>query len=1262
MSIFQKSVISKYLQNQSRQNIEQAYQKYKETFTTAKIKIIRKMKEEEYQDGFLRDLFVGVLGYAIKPENNYYLVREKKNITDSKKVDGALLKDGKIIAVIELKSTKTKDMKTITEQAFNYKNNHPACKYVITSNFMKLRFYIEYSNEYEEFHLFNLSFDKFQLLYLVLQKDNLFSSLPYKFKEESIYHEEKVSKNLYNDYSSFKNKLYENLIKNNSEYDKLTLFKKSQKLLDRFLFILFAEDRGLLPPNSINRIIKRFRILEEENAYKPLYDIYKQYFGYMNIGRNGKTPAGNIPAYNGGLFYPDETLDALKIDDDILIADLEHLSTYDFSTEVDVNILGHIFEHSLTEIEEVTAEIEGTKIDKTKSKRKKDGVFYTPKYITQYIVENTLGELCREKRTELGIDDIEIDDSFQTKKGDMSQKGQRLYKKFEDYKNWLLLLKIVDPACGSGAFLNQALNFLINEHNFISESQTELKGGMIELFNIEKAVLENNLFGVDINEESVEIAQLSLWLRTAKKGRKLSVLSNNIKCGNSLIDDPTVAGDKAFDWYAEFPQVFQYKKKHAYHITWVTHNARTSQRMIDYKVKKGDAYELSAQEEIIVTQAIADKVKDDNLNVLAYNICQDHVHLLLVCGEKELNNIVRKLKGKSAQELRKHHKIPKNEKFSLWGQKFNRSYLDKHKKLLNTIPYIENNRIKHNLPANKDLQPLVKDMICTYDHAFRDEYTGGFDVVIGNPPYLRVQGLRKNFEEESKFYEKYYDAATGRFDIYVLFIEMACKLIKLDGKVSFILPHKFLISEFGEGIRNYLKNNHILESIVHFGSEMVFEDVSTYTCIIKLSYNNQHLKFTTISPKDILKPFIFNKIDYSNLTEENWLLKDTNTGKIINKILSNKISIKQITKGVFQGIISGDNKAFYLYDCISNNLYIEGFNKILNKRVCIEKSICKKLANGKNIERYAFNNKNDYIIYPYNKKNNKTVLIEKVELKEKFPKCYNYFLSIKHRLENRGSKNMTYPKWYSLWNYRNKINLESSKILTPDVCYKSSMYFDKSGELYHNDTTYSIILKNPSKKLYLIILGILNSNLFWFYLKNISSELRGGYFRFKTKYIEPFSIPDQSINSQDNLEKHVENLLSYNQHLHQKKTKFLNRVKDNLAIEKISRKLDTFYDHDFKTFVTEVNKALKKRHAQLKKELQQDGGNKGFQSLAQTNSSIAPKLSLQQQDEWADYFTSYKKEINDLQQKITTTDKEIDNMVYNLYGLTEEEIKIVEAE
>ncbi len=321
-------------------------------------------------------------------------------------------------------------------------------------------------------------------------------------------------------------------------------------MLDRFLFLFFAEDRQLLPPNSVRLILDDWRDLQDRDVQIPLYDRFKKYFEYLNTGFKGKRY--EVYAYNGGLFRYDELLETLKMDDELLFRHTMKLSEYDFISEVDVNILGHIFENSLNELDEIKAQLEGQPVDKAKSKRKKDGVFYTPKYITKYIVDNTVGKLCTEKKEALGL----TEEDYTTDRKRTKKTIQPLNEKLNAYRDWLLQLTICDPACGSGAFLNQALDFLISEHRLIDELQAKLFGSSLVLGDFENSILENNLFGVDINEESVEIAKLSLWLRTARPNRKLNDLNNNLKCGNSLIDDPAVAGDKAFNWQKEFPDVF----------------------------------------------------------------------------------------------------------------------------------------------------------------------------------------------------------------------------------------------------------------------------------------------------------------------------------------------------------------------------------------------------------------------------------------------------------------------------------------------------------------------------------------------------------------------------------------------------------------------------------------------------------------------------------------------------------------------------------
>ena len=556
--LFQKAILKKYLGLIDEEIVTVAWKQFQAYFLDTEIQAnIQQSKEEQFQEGFLRELFVKVLGYTLNPSPDFNLITEKKNETNSKKADGAIQKDGKVIGVIELKDHKTTDLSKVEPQAFNYKSQHPDARYVLISNFEKLRLYIDNAVEYREWNLFHLTEEDFRELYLCLAWKQVERGVALQMKQESVSSEDQITKALYKDYSQFKRVLFADILKQNPTPEgndekewQLLLFKKTQKLLDRLLFIFFAEDCGLLPPNSMVKIIDQWESLKEMDEYRPFYDRVKKYFGYMNTGYQGKQY--EIFAYNGGLFKPDEILDNIKISDDLLVKHTRKLSEYDFESDVDVNILGHIFENSLSEIEEVTQQINNGTTPQT-SKRKQDGVFYTPQYITKYIVENTVGRLCAEKKQQLNI----VEDEYFSDQRRQMQTKKRLLDQLHQYRDWLLQITILDPACGSGAFLNAALQFLMAEHKLIDEMEAKVAGSAIVFQDVENSILEHNLYGVDINEESVEIAQLALWLRTAKPHRKLNSLNENIKCGNSLISDPAIAGEKAFNWQEQFPKVFE---------------------------------------------------------------------------------------------------------------------------------------------------------------------------------------------------------------------------------------------------------------------------------------------------------------------------------------------------------------------------------------------------------------------------------------------------------------------------------------------------------------------------------------------------------------------------------------------------------------------------------------------------------------------------------------------------------------------------------
>ena len=535
--------------------------------------ILAKSKEEEFQGEFLNDIFSLILGAVNKSsgKDEWNLQRETKTKIDGQKADGVIGffdVNGKddVRAVIELKGPtisldqrqkRSGDTRTPVEQAFNYAPKYGKnCQWVIVSNYKEIRLYRSNDmTEYEVFFLENLKDDlEFQKFIYILSFEALVGTANKKAKalelsEEYQKNQIEIEKKFYNEYRNIRLHIFENMKENNPETDENTLLEKVQKLLDRFLFICFCEDKGLLEKDFFNTILKKGK------DFGSIFDIFKVFCNWINLGN----PKENISHFNGGLFKNDDVLNSLNIDDKVF-EELKKISDYDFDSDLNVNILGHIFEQSISDIEELKKSISGEEFDQKKSKRKKDGIFYTPQYITKYIVENSIKNWLDDKRKELGEDDLpklnEKDYIFDIAKKNYTKNYRKHIEFWQQYREAVRNIKIIDPACGSGAFLITAFEFLLNYNKYLDDKIFDLVGTSDLFSDRTKEILQNNIFGVDLNKESVEITKLSLWLKTADKNKTLASLENNIKCGNSLIDDPEIAGNLAFNWEKEFPEIF----------------------------------------------------------------------------------------------------------------------------------------------------------------------------------------------------------------------------------------------------------------------------------------------------------------------------------------------------------------------------------------------------------------------------------------------------------------------------------------------------------------------------------------------------------------------------------------------------------------------------------------------------------------------------------------------------------------------------------
>ncbi|MDA3893141.1 MAG: N-6 DNA methylase [Salinivirgaceae bacterium] len=1207
--MFQNTVLASYLKLQDSEVIEKAFKKFVKYFHNSdRQKNIKDNKEEQFQEGFLRELFVNVLGYTLNPEPDFNLTSELKNEKNAKKTDGAILKDGNALAVIELKSTKTKDLESIRQQAFDYKANQTGCVYVITSNFEKIRFYINDAVEFEEFNLFTLNKQQFALMYLCLQKDNLLSNIPLRIKSESLVQEEKITKAFYADYSLFKRELFRDLVKENMKNEvfrselqkedidrankniKQALFKKSQKLIDRFLFIFFAEDRGLLPANSTLQILQDWDKLKDLDEDVPLYKRFKLYFRYLDEGRKGIDKKAEIFAYNGGLFKPDAILDSLILDDKLLYKHTKKLSDYDFDSQVDVNILGHIFENSLNEIESINAEIEGADFDKQKTKRKKDGVFYTPKYITKYIVDNTVGKLCAEKKAELNI----VEEEFTSNRNKATKK--KLLEALETYREWLLQLTICDPACGSGAFLNQALDFLIKEHHYIDELQTTLLGGGMVIPNIETTILEKNIFGVDLNEESIEIAKLSLWLRTAQPRRKLNVLSSNIKCGNSLIDDKKVAGSKAFNWQQEFPNIFTKKDKKVWHITTATHNSRYSQRMFDNHVLVGDAEWFDKEDEIIITETVKDIAIEDKLNIVAYNICGDHMHMLLVCEEDEMTKIVGKIKSVSAKirNRQRGYTTPENSgnaattrghaplsssrgktQRQVWTQKFGKAEIKDDEYLANAIAYINKNREKHELPRVIEIENIKKAFICTETQAFRAEYNGGFDVVVGNPPYVRAEllGFCRDYLESN------YIVFNAAGDLFSYFYEQSFKILKENTGLFGFISNTFDKTTAGISVREYLQNEVVFLKYIDFTEVQIFEGATTYPVIITainkkpLNTSFDYIKIPKSSMASVIdiNTHIAVQVEQSSLVNESWSFKSKLGVKLVEKLTKNN-NIREIYGKSYRGLLTGLNEAFIIpksYEVGEHvNPIFEG--KELSKWTSSESVQQLILFQSKWTKDELGNDISEEAALPL--------------LTGKYSELFQHILPLEERAKKR------YDKGDFFWELRNCAYydlFEKPKIVFPNLQNNNKFSFDETGAFINAP---AVILPTNDKSL----LAILNSKLIWYFLINICVVRSGGYIEVKPQYFEQIPIPNISDDIKNELILLTNQIIEETSAAQKLASNFIKLLKSKFEGVNITKKLSKWFDLSF----IELQKELSKQKI---------------------------KMTLSEESEWLDFFEEQTK-------------------------------------
>jgi hypothetical protein len=716
-----------------------------------------------------------------------------------------------------------------------------------------------------------------------------------------------------------------------------------------------------------------------------------------------------------------------------------------------------------------------------------------------------------------------IEEDYTTDKKRQLKTKQALLDKLKTYQNWLLQLTICDPACGSGAFLNQALDFLITEHRTIDELQAKLLGVPLIIGDVEKSILENNLFGVDLNEESVEIAKLSLWLRTAQPNRKLNDLNSNIKCGNSLIDNPAVAGEKAFNWEREFPQVFGRKEI-----------------------------------ETSFTEVHKDKTPD----------------YLKLIKEKSLE-----AQSKAEQALK----------------------LSKEAAALSKKVYEYAEKL---------------DAISEHD-SFYGVNNGGFDVVIGNPPYVQLQSMGEMSEILKKCGYKTFDKGA---DLYCLFTERGYQLLKRGGIQSFIIPNKWMLVAYGKPLRKFLSKTG-LRQILNFGDIQFFQEAATIVCIfvtqkcepkdqvevLSLNQKTYHGDFMTEVESNIYDD------STSKFGESEWSIQPYNDAQKLEQMKLNGIELKNLPVNINYGIKTGFNDAYYIDEDTRQKLIAADIRS---------SELIKPMARGRDVFAYGIVC-SEFFINVHNGIKEKDSPMLPIMIDD-FPAIKKHLDAFYPMLEKRGDKGDTA---YNLRNCAYLGDFSKPKIIYPEITAFSPFMYDDHGILT-NQKCFILTAQDDSVSL-LFLTAVFNSSLTKLWIWYNCPELLGGTREIRKVYFEHFPVPKANEEQTASLAQYATERTRLTADMQTLCSKFNRNIQREYNLEKLSAKTGNWFEISFKEFLKELEK-----------------------------SKVQPTLS--QKAEWEDYFLQESKKALSFKNQIDSTDKEIDQMVYQLYGLTEDEIAVVE--
>lgn len=1073
-------------------------------------KKVQRFREQELLPQFLNDYFVGLLGYRGPAGHNRFTIRFEKSVeVDGKRADAVLGEfNGHDRYVVAVEGKGPKDpldrpfagrRKSAVEQGYQYAINLQ-CDWIIVTSIAQTRLYHKGSNQqtYERFETEKLADDEEMLrrFLFLLGADRVVpesgSCHFYGLLAESEQVGRDLTKKYYINYADIRQDAFERLTADNPAASRRDVLACTQKVLDRVLFVAFSEDRGLLPANSIRKAYQH----HDPYHPRPIWDNFRGLFNAINEGNSRL----GIHGYNGGLFALDPLLESLKVSDEVC-GYFRDLGEYDYrpahaasgdNRVIDVEILGHIFEQSISDLERLQNEVDGREkpvgVEKHKTRRKKEGAFYTPDFITRYIIEQALGGVLRDRyerlretsqsnasgRAQQALVDPRV---YELKKLTKPAKSA-LVKFWEAWQEELKTIRLLDPACGSGAFLIEAFDQLYTAYQRSNDRLAELRGQR-SFFDVDKQILEHNLYGVDLNSEAVEIARLSLWIKTAQHGKKLTSLDHTIRVGNSVVSDKAYH-PKAFDWRNAFPEVFE---------------------------------------------------------------------------------------------------------------------------------------------------------------------AGGFDVVVGNPPYVRhelLTPLKPHWE--SRFSEIF----AGTADLYTYFYAIGVEVLRPGGRLAFISSNGFARAGFAEKLREFLSTKAVVQQYIDLGDTQVFSDAKdVYPAILCLSKPSPKVPVVPNSIRVLMLRRSDNaamiselamsdgwNVPSTGLRKDGWQLDEPRVVAMRDKLVGSGVSLGELPDvQILMGLKTGLNEAFVVDD--------------FTRKQLIDKDpksghILKPFVGGQDIQRWFAHDSGSWLILLADgttraATNSRDEKAGWNWLTETYPAIADHL----RPFEDRGRKRTDQGEFW--WELRPCVYYNAfaqPKIMYPDIAKSNRFLFDK-GSLYSANTSYFLTAGDW------FLLGVLNSKATWFSLAGISVPFgeRAGEFRYRlfSQYMTRIPIPPATRNERDAISTLAEKSTEMATERHEK-------------ISYMRRRLESTFGESSKGSL--VGKLNQKAEAWW----EQSFGELGAALRTSFKLSKSPFSNPRTADEWEPYVSEKRMEVERLTRDLADAENEINDRVYRLFHLTDDEIKLIQRE